>query len=429
MISLRTLLSGRFLLAVAFVGAAVGAGVVWISDRSFALWVEMWSRAGVPVLLPTFADLRAYTTAWECDRAGIDVFVSNPCNPWGRVLYPPRLPAELGFLGLGESATVPLALGVIAAFLVSVLVVAGPLRYYEVAVYAAIIFSPSVLLGVERANTDLLMFALLTLVLVTVRSDGPLRAVSYGSLLLAAMLKLYPILAAGVVFRQGRRRALEAGLAVFVPFAIYLFVVREDFTLVQNRMRLAANSWGAPVLPMELGITGPRETLFVVSGLAAAAVVATGLAILLRRRPASAEETRARSLDAFWIGAGLYVGTFALGSNFNYKLVCLIFAVPQLLSWAREGWGPGRKSRVPFPALAVLATVGMFWVGVETPVVPVLGEKLIWARQVWFPFDEGLAWVMFAYLAMALWLTFPRGLVAVRRESHAEARGAVSGGY
>lgn len=77
------MLTGRFVLAVAFVVAAVGAAVVWIVDRSEALWVEMWVRAGgVPVLLPTFADLRAYTTAWECDRAGIDVFVSNTCDPW-----------------------------------------------------------------------------------------------------------------------------------------------------------------------------------------------------------------------------------------------------------------------------------------------------------------------------------------------------------
>lgn len=420
---------GRLTLAVAFAVAAGGAAVVWIVDRSEVLWVQMWGRAGIPVLLPTFADLRAYTTAWECDRAGIDVLVSNPCDPWGRLHVPPRLPAELGFLGVGESATVPLALGVIAAFLVSVLVVAGPLRLYEVPVYAAIVFSPSVLLGVERANTDLLIFALLTLVLVTVRADGPLRAVSYGSLLLAAMLKLYPIFAAGVLLRHGRRRAIEACLVVFVPFAIYLFLIRDDLPLLQNRMRVAAHSWGAPVLPMELGITGPRETLFVVSGLAAAVVVSAGLAILLRRRPTSAEGSSARSLDAFWIGAGLYIGTFVVGANFNYKLVCLIFVVPQLLSWAREGWGPGRKSRVPFPALAVLATVGMFWAGVESPVVPDLGAKLIWARQVWFPFDEGLAWVMLAYLAMALWLTLPRELVGVRRESRAEPRGAVSGGY
>lgn len=233
------------------------------------------------------------------------------------MLVPPRLPAELGFLGLSESATVPLALGVIAAFLVSVLIVAGPLRPFEVPVYAAIVFSPSVLLGIERANTDLLVFALLTLVLVTVRAEGSLRAVSYGSLLLAAMLKLYPIFAAGVLLRQGRRRAIEACFAVFVPFAIYLFLIRDDLGLLQNRMRVAAHSWGAAVLPMEFGITGPRETLLVVSGLAAAVVVSAGLAILLRRRPESAEGNRARSLDAFWIGAGLYVGTFAVGANFN----------------------------------------------------------------------------------------------------------------
>jgi hypothetical protein len=419
----RSPLTGRLTLAAVFAMAAGGAAVVWLLDRSGELWTRILSRAGVPVLIPTFADLRAYTTAWECDRAGIDVFVTNPCDPWRRVLVPPRVPAELGFLGLGESATVPLALGVIAAFFISVLVVAGPLRLLEAPVYAAIVFSPSVLLGLERANTDLLVFVLLTIVLVTVRADGRLRAVSYGSLLLAAMLKLYPIFAAGVLLRHGRRRAVEAGFAVVLPFAIYLLLTRDDLALMrQNMVHFAAWSWGASVLPMEYGMSGRRETLFAVSGLAVALVLSAGLAVILRHRPAPRDGYVSQNLDAFWIGASVYVGTFAVAANHNYKLVFLIFVVPQLLSWMRE-----TKPRVPCAGLALLATVAMCWVGVEIPVVPDRGEKLIWARQVWFPFDEAVGWVLFAYLATALLLPMPRGLLGVRRESRVEPRGLVPG--
>lgn len=38
-----------------------------------------------------------------------------------------------------------------------------------------------------------------------------------------------------------------------------------------------------------------------------------------------------KELLAFRIGAGLFVGTFALGNNWDYRLVVLILTIPQLL--------------------------------------------------------------------------------------------------
>lgn len=399
--------SGRITLAVILAAAAAGGAALWLLERSAERWVAIWNRLGVPALLPTFADTRAYTAAWECDRAGIDVFVSNPCDPWQRTLIPPRLPAELGFLGLGESATVPLALTLIGLFLVSVFVVAGSISKLDALVYSAILLSPSVLLGIERGNTDLLVFALLTLLLVFVRSAGWTRAFAYGALLLAAMLKLYPLFASGVLLRQGPRRALEGCLAVLVPFAVYALLTWDDLVVTaENMSRSVHFSWGASVLPLDLGATGRTERLLVAAGLVGGLVLSAALAALWRDRPRSGAAHEARSLDAFWIGAGVYVGTFAVGNNYNYKLVCLIFVVPQLLRWTREA-----QSRVPAAPLALLATVATFWLGVETPIFPVVGDEWIRARAVYFHFEELLTWGLFVYLATALWLTLPQWLV------------------
>lgn len=40
--------------------------------------------------------------------------------------------------------------------------------------------------------------------------------------------------------------------------------------------------------------------------------------------------------DFFLAGAGLYVGTYFLGANWIYRLVFLIFLVPQLFVWLEE---------------------------------------------------------------------------------------------
>ena len=393
------------MLALAIAVGALGAAAVWRADRTAELWVDMWSRIGVPALLPTFADTRAFTSAWECSRLGYDVFAENPCDPWNRTLVPPGFLVRLDFLGLGPSATVPLALAMIALFAVSVLVVAGPVTWRQTLVYLAILFSPSVLLGVERGNTDLLVFSLLTLVLVTVRSPSRWwRATAYAALLLASLIKVYPIFAAGLLLRQSPRRALAGGAAVFLPLAVYaVFTFDELTSSMEGMTRLADLSWGASVAPEALGLSDRSTTIVVVAGVAAGLALSVGLALALRGREAWGGEDE-RRLDAFWIGAGVYVGTFVVGSNFNYKLVCLIFTVPQLLAWSSRA-----HARMPFAGLALAAVVATFWVGVERPFSPGIGDLWLDALR-FFPFDEILTWGLFVYLATALWLTVPSWL-------------------
>jgi len=39
-------------------------------------------------------------------------------------------------------------------------------------------------------------------------------------------------------------------------------------------------------------------------------------------------------IDAFRLGSMIYLGTFMLGNNWDYRLLFLIFVIPQLVSWA-----------------------------------------------------------------------------------------------
>jgi hypothetical protein len=395
---------GRRLLALAFL---VLAGALVAAAASGRL-VEAWSRLGVPALEPTFADTRAYTSGWECTRDGIDVFAANPCDPWGRALVPPRLPESLAFLGLGESSTVPLALAAIALFALSVLVVAGPISRVDAVVYAAIVFSPSLLLGVERGNTDLIIFSLLTLVLVTVRHPSAwMRAVSYAALVLAAMVKLYPLFAGIVLLRQGLRRAVVGGAAVLVPFGVYMLATLDDLRLVvENMKRATLLSYGAGIggdgLESAFGLGSGAATAVVVAGVIAMVVAAFWLAVRIGGpAPEPNDKREARALDAFWMGTGVYLGTFLVGHNFDYKLVALVLTVPQLLRWARSP-----QPAMPHAGWALLALVATLWLSASVPVVPGLSDAWIDAQSR-FPFDELLNWFLFVYLTTALFVTAP----------------------
>src|SRR5689334_13715635 len=47
-------------------------------------WAGTWDNLFVIPMLPTFADLRTITNGTECWLQGIDVYVSDPCDPWAR---------------------------------------------------------------------------------------------------------------------------------------------------------------------------------------------------------------------------------------------------------------------------------------------------------------------------------------------------------
>ncbi|GAB4445750.1 MAG: hypothetical protein OHK0041_03640 [Anaerolineales bacterium] len=52
-------------------------------------------------------------------------------------------------------------------------------------------------------------------------------------------------------------------------------------------------------------------------------------------QPHHLKATNERNLAAFRMGASIYLGTFLLGNNFDYRLAFLVFVVPQLSQWLR----------------------------------------------------------------------------------------------
>jgi len=59
------------------------------------------------------------------------------------------------------------------------------------------------------------------------------------------------------------------------------------------------------------------------------------LCVLLPVRPRESQDAVADQLhlDAFRMGASIYIGTYLLGSNFDYRLMFLLFTIPQLTEW------------------------------------------------------------------------------------------------
>jgi hypothetical protein len=344
-----------------------------------------WGRLGVPPSRFTFDDLRSLTTGWECTRRGIDVLPANPCDAGLRPANSPRLWMSLSPLGLGEGSTVALGLLVAVVFLAAAFaVLPSGARPYEAVVFGVAVCSPAVMLGVERGNVDLLLFAVVTLAVLLLRRSERSVA-SHALLLLAAVLKLFPIFAAGVLLRRRTRSALVGFTGVLIAFAIYALAILDDIRTIERvTPQSSTNSYGIRLVSEWLtpGVYslarhvggGSIEKLGLRAWDVGMAALVVGSMLLARRRlraqlPHDPDPAAERDLDLLVAGAGVYVCSYALFRSFDYRLAFLLLTLPQLLRWARE-----RRSL----ALVSLASLyGALWLDAAlTARVPGLGRAL-----------------------------------------------------
>ena len=154
---------------------------------------------------PAFADLRVITHAADSVRSGLDPLISNPADPWGRLLNYPRIWQSLCVLSVNKSHALLLGLGIIFSFLAGVVMILPHASNMSILLVVAALASPAFLLGVERANIDLLIFFLLATTIVLARKSV---AFSEAVLLLATILKLFPAFGFALFLRLCKRRFL-----------------------------------------------------------------------------------------------------------------------------------------------------------------------------------------------------------------------------
>jgi len=353
-----------------------------------------WAHVGVEPGDRSFADLRSVTSAWDCQRKGIQAFPNNPCDPFHRPANYPRVWIQLGRVGLGQGDTVPLGIAIAVLFFVSALAVTGPLKLWEGAVYGAALIAPATMLGVERGNVDLIVFALVVLGLLLVRRSAWAGA---APIVLAGILKLFPAFAVVVLLRL--RRRWPAALASIVVLGVYALATLHDIRTLRHVIpRVVVNSYGAGVVVEALRLAGvswvqsASEVRYVrVAVIGLGALLA--LALLLIGRGDGGSD--GRRLDAFWAGAAIYLGTYVFGNNFDYRLVFLLLCIPQLCAWARNGSSPA-----PWPAAALGALLVTLWLSSSQPPLP-FGLQT-WYVKLSFPPEEVLNWLLFAWVGAAL---------------------------
>ncbi len=312
-------------------------------------WPKVFFALGIQHYLP-FLDLYAILASNDAVTAGLDPYAPNPLDVLGRAHVYSHWWLHLRDLGFTREQVFGLGLALVTSFIVAALASLRPRRAREALLYFFIVGAPGVLLGLDRANNDLLIFVLLAPVVPCLLSDRAwLRWLPVPLVAVAAALKFYPAAAAFVLLLTGNRREVRARAVVMalVLGAVAIDAAR-DLAIVGPLIPRAdgLTSFGAANLLRTFGLEGWADRAVIV------AIVALTAGLVLRTRLFA--EVRVTDVErgpwlSFALGSVLLTACFFLGTNYAYRWIFAIWMAPLL-------WSLPRDDRAP-PDLRFLARV------------------------------------------------------------------------
>lgn len=369
--------------------------------------VARWRLAGVYAHPAPFVDLQVFPAAHATVAGGGTLYGPSVTDPMQRPYNYPRV--WLTFMRFPADAAWLRPLGCLLAVAAIAVVLAfwGRLSAGEGLWGGLLLCSPAFQLGIERGNTDL---AMLVLVVAGVWLAGVERRGWAAAALwwVAAVLKLFPILALGAWFEGSGRAWLRRVWLPLGLFVAYLALTWRDLAPVLHNTgggwvqsyggEVLASAWSqvrafyGPGQPGDLPLAGVGRW-----------VAAAGVAWMLIRgwlrhtaalvpgptRPAAER----RALLGFRAGTLVYVATFFAGSSFDYRQCFLLLTLPQLWAWRRAG-----------QRLAPVALVAMMFS---------LGSNYLLAGWPGFFLNETGGWLLLFVLPALLAGTWRRGMVAI----------------
>jgi hypothetical protein len=335
----------RFTIPAAVLAAMVALALLFKFEPQSYYYVLRF--IGIQPFRYPFLDLQIIPASVECWQHGIDVYDYNPCDVLNRTFSYSPLWLYFTFLP-GKDWTNSLGLCLSASFILALAILPAPLSKRELMLRLVATLSPVTTFAVERGNIDLLMFVLATaagLFLV-----GPLcrRVAAYATIVIAALLKIYPLVLMVLTLRERPRVFLlvnGAAAALLLATGIYFHEVVKMVPYVSiPSSGPFSSAFGAHYLPDVIaGMVGMLHPEFPLRLLRLAIFVALFLAMAgwffctVRWRDLRSALTRLPESEKTFllIGAALISGCFFAGTNIGYRGIHLLFTLPGLLAMAR----------------------------------------------------------------------------------------------
>jgi hypothetical protein len=289
-----------------------------------------------------FSDFQGVLASVDGWQHGIDVYEGVLAFDF------PPLWLRFAFLP-GPEWTNPVGLCLAVSFFVALAVLPPPRSAKELLPRLVATLSPVTALAVERANTDLLMFLIAAAAGVLLLGPLRRRAAGYAMIIIAGLLKIYPLVLMVLTLRERPRVFLlvnGAAAAMVLATGVYFHGELVKILLLQSIPTSGpfSSAFGAHYLPDVIaGMVGMLHPGFPLRLVRLAIFVSLFLAMagwffcIVRWRDWRSALTRLPESEKMFllIGAALIAGCFFAGTNIGYRGIHLLFTLPGLLAMAR----------------------------------------------------------------------------------------------
>src|SRR5215216_2543170 len=372
-----------------------------------------WGIWHIPSWRIPFLDFRLIPGSAESFAHGYEPSIENPYDPTQRIFNYPAFWRLFFHTRITQDDSIWISITMIILFFAGVFLFPEKLSVSGAIGMLLVTFSPASMLLYERGNVDLIVFFLCAMIVFATSSSAYLASVLIA---FASIVKLFPFFGISVLLKESKNKFLVLSVACFLLLIVYMAATWGSVKAAWNTtMRGNGLSYGTNVFVTryETAISKvfqqwftPHQTDFLLKygPLLVGLALLLGVAILAFMNRGPFETSSERNFAAFRMGASIYVGTFLLGNNFDYRLAFLILVMPQLVEWMRSTSRSYRVLAWTSTILVVLSCWHM-WI-VPIPLESIFGSMAD-SQKFWIILDEAFNWMLFASLAYLLIASTP----------------------
>jgi len=171
-----------------------------------------------------FADWSVIINANICDNKGFDVFIDNPCDLWGRrhvygkiLLYLPFIDNNKVFYLL----VLPLLINILFLFIIINLIDYDLIKKFYISL--VFIISPAVLLSIDRANIDILIFLMMVLI-----AKSKNYFVNNLLIFISTLSKFYPVFLSFLFIFSSNLKKIAFSYIIFLFLIFLILFFQQD---------------------------------------------------------------------------------------------------------------------------------------------------------------------------------------------------------
>ena len=209
---------------------------------------DIWAWVAVPHLEPMFLDWHGVLASSDCHDLNYNVYTMNPCDAFDRLFTYGNLWFDIRLFGLTRADTTWSAICLVSFFVLISAYLLDPKSYSEYAISVSLLISPAFFLGLERANSDLLLFLIIVSGVYLVAKENRIsQSGAFAIFYVATLLKVYPLVLVALSVFSGK--SINQSVIIVLVFTLALFLyVFGNFQEFQYVM-------GALPVPLPGGVT------------------------------------------------------------------------------------------------------------------------------------------------------------------------------